>query len=54
MKMLMAMGKWSKADKRWNVVVALRRPSASTPASPPKRAEPRRNTLRWLRPPSEA
>jgi hypothetical protein len=23
---LIAMGKWSKADKRWNMVVALRRP----------------------------
>lgn len=54
MKTLMATGKWSKADKRWNMVVALRRPSASTSVSPPKRAEPHRATVRRLRPTSEA
>jgi hypothetical protein len=36
-----AMGKWSKADKRWNMVVALRRPagdaSSSSAARPARR-----------------
>lgn len=30
---LIAIGKWSKADKRWNMVVALRKPGGS-PAAP--------------------
>lgn len=55
MKKLMATGKWSKAENRWNMVVALRRPPAraSDPAAA-IRAEPRRATVLRLRPTSEA
>ncbi len=37
---LFAMGKWSKADKRWNMVVAMRRPAdgaSGSPAAHPER-----------------
>jgi hypothetical protein len=51
---LIATGKWSKAEKRWNLLVALRRPPASTSGLSPKRAEPRRGSQRRPQPPSGA
>jgi len=54
MTKVIATGKWSKAEKRWNMVVALRRPSASSSGLPPKRAEPRRGAQRRPQQPSEA
>jgi hypothetical protein len=39
---VIATGKWSKAEKRWNKVIALHRPPAGTSGSPLKRSEPRR------------
>jgi hypothetical protein len=38
---LIATGKWSKAEKRWKMVVALRRPPGSAPASTVKQHEGR-------------
>jgi hypothetical protein len=38
---VVATGKWSKAEKRWKMVVALRRPPGSTPASAMKQHEDR-------------
>jgi hypothetical protein len=31
---VLAIGKWSKADKRWKMLVALHRPANSPPAAP--------------------
>lgn len=45
---VMAMGKWSKADKRWKMLVALRRPNATTPATAPE-PRPRRGIVRPFR-----
>lgn len=36
---VVAIGKWSKAEKRWKMVVALRRPLGSAPASALKQHE---------------
>jgi hypothetical protein len=38
---VIATGKWSKAEKRWKMVVALRRPPGSAPASALKQHEGR-------------
>ena len=38
---VVAIGKWSKAEKRWKMVVALRRPPGSAPASALKQHEGR-------------
>lgn len=45
---LMATGRWSKADKRWKMLVALRRPAGAVPASTSEPRE-RRGTVRPLR-----
>jgi len=39
---LMATGKWSKADKRWNMVVAMRRPAGTAPVASAARPEGRK------------
>ncbi len=31
---VIAVGKWSKEDKRWKMLVALRRPGGSPPTTP--------------------
>jgi hypothetical protein len=31
---VLAIGKWSKVNKRWNMVVALRKPGGSPPPAP--------------------
>jgi len=36
---LIAIGKWSKADKRWRTVMALRRPSGIPSSSAKTRSE---------------
>ncbi len=41
---IIATGKWSKAEKRWKMVVALRRPTNSLPASATKPRDARRGT----------
>ena len=45
---ILALGKWSKADKRWNVVVALRRPAGTPSGSSPSRAEGRKTSRQQL------
>ncbi len=40
---VIATGKWSKAEKRWKMVVALRRPASSVPASTVKARDTRRS-----------
>lgn len=37
MPQVIATGKWSKALKRWQMVVAIRRPGKDAPASKPTR-----------------
>jgi hypothetical protein len=51
---LIATGKWSKAEKRWNLLVALRQPPGRTSNLPPKCAEPRRGIPGRSQQPSEA
>jgi len=45
---LVALGKWSKTDKRWNLVVALRRPAQTPSGSSPSRAEGRKTSRQKL------
>ncbi len=40
---VIATGKWSKAEKRWKMVVALRRWASGVSASAAKPRDPRRN-----------
>jgi hypothetical protein len=45
---VMATGKWSKADKRWKMLVALRR-LAGNPPAPASEPRQRRSNVRPLR-----
>lgn len=45
---VMALGKWSKEDGRWKMVVAMRRPNGvarSAPATSVERAQPQRRPV---------
>lgn len=46
---LMATGKWSKVEKRWKMLVALRRPAGGPPASTPEQRELRGPARRRFR-----
>ena len=49
-----AKGKWSKADKRWNMVVALRRPVGDTSGSSAAHPGRRKSTPQKLHKNTEA
>ena len=47
---MLALGKWSKADKKWKMVVAMRRPETST--RPESSTRPERRWSFFRRPDS--
>ncbi len=47
---VIATGKWSKAEKRWRMVVALRRPVGEAAASPGTKPAPLKGLRRRPRP----
>lgn len=49
---ILATGKWSKAEKRWKMLVSLRRPTAN-PAAPAAETRPSRATVLQFRKNSE-
>jgi hypothetical protein len=48
---VLATGKWSKAEKRWKMLVALRRPAANPSASASEQRQARASVLQFRKNP---
>jgi hypothetical protein len=48
---ILATGRWSKAEKRWKMLVALRRPVASPATVTPEQRPARAAVLQFRKPP---